>query len=85
MSIKKKNKEKLIQSIYNYSHNFNDNIDVFKNSALELILKDKEKIINQIEDNYLTSSLNLNNNEEAKFKEIINLFKKNLEDNFKLE
>ena len=85
MSIKKKNKEKLIQSIYNYSHNFNDNIDVFKNSALELILKDKEKIINQIEDNYLTSSLNLNNNEEAKFKVIINLFKKNLEDNFKLE
>ena len=81
--LKEKNeKNKLIQSIYNYSDNFIDNLNVFVDEVKNIIILERDNIINQINDNYLLEKQKLEKNEEDKLKEIIKLFEKKLYDNF---
>ena len=78
----KNEKNKLIQSIYNYSNNFIDNLNVFVDEVKNIIIRERDNIINQINDNYLLEKQKLEKNEEDKLKEIIKLFEKKLYDNF---
>ena len=81
----KKEKKKLIQSIFNYSTNFTDNINVFQKNILNKIETLKTNVINQINDIYLSETLKLDENEELKFKNILKLFEDNLINNFKFK
>ena len=78
----KEERQKLIQSIFNYSRNFSDNLSVYQNSVLELIESQQTKIINQIKDKYLFRSIKLNENEINNFKDIIKIFEETVDNNF---
>ena len=82
---KKKQKEerqKLIQSIFNYSINFSDNLSVYQNSVLEIIEGLQIEMINQIKDKYLSGSIKLNENEINNFKNILKIFEETVNNNF---
>ena len=68
---KKKENDKLIESIFNYSNKFLDNLSVFEYEIEKLIEREKDKLINQINENYLLESLKFDKNEEEKLKKII--------------
>ncbi len=81
----KKEKDKLIESIFNYSNNFMDNLNVFGDEVNNIIIRERDNIINQINDNYLLECLQFEKNEEDKLKEIIESFENILNDNFKFD
>ena len=81
----KKEKDKLIESIFNYSNNFMDNLNVFGDEVNNIIIRERDNIINQINDNYLLGCLQFEKNEEDKLKEIIESFENILNDNFKID
>ena len=81
----KKEKDKLIESIFNYSNNFMDNLNVFGDEVNNIIIRERDNIINQIDDNYLLECLQFEKNEEDKLKEIIESFENILNDNFKFD
>ena len=79
---RKKEKDRLIESIFNYSNKFLDNLSVFQDEIINLINREKDKIIQQINDNYLIKDLQFDKNEENKLKIIIESFVKKMADNF---
>ena len=82
---KKKENDKLIESIFNYSNKFLDNLSVFEDEIKKLIEREKDKLINQINENYLLESLKFDKNEEDKLKKIIESFEMKIADNFKIK
>ena len=59
-----------------------DNLSVFQDEIINLINREKDKIIQQINDNYLIKDLQFDKNEENKLKIIIESFVKKMADNF---
>ena len=83
----KKNEElqKLINSIGNYSESFNDHLEAYKSEISQTLENLKDSIIIQINEKYEVKKLHLDEIEQQKFKEIMELFQKNIEENFNLE
>ena len=62
-----------------------DNLNVFGDEVNNIIIRERDNIINQINDNYLLECLQFEKNEEDKLKEIIESFENILNDNFKFD
>lgn len=82
---KKEQLENLINRFCNYSVSFNDHLKTFSSDINQTLKNLKDSIIDQINDKYLIKNLLFDENEEKKFKEIMQLFQKNIEENFNLE
>ena len=82
---KKKELGNLINSITNYSQSFIDNLNIYKTNTQETLENLRNSIIMQFNDKYSLNRFKFDKDDEEKLKEIIELFKKNTDDNFNLK
>ena len=82
---KKKELGNLINSISNYSHSFIDSLNIYKTNTEETLENLRKTIIEQFNDKYSLDSFKLDEDDEEKLKEIIELFQKKTDDNFNLK
>jgi hypothetical protein len=85
--LRDKNKElgNLINSISNYSQSFNDNLNIYKANTEETLENLRISIITQLNDKYSLDRFKLDEDDEEKFKDIFELFQKNIDDIFNLK
>ena len=83
--IDKKKLTNIINSIASYSQSFIDNLNAYKANTKQTLENLRDSVIAQIQDKYSLKSFIFEKEEEEKFKEIIELFQKNIEDNFNLK
>ena len=83
--IDKKKLTNIINSIESYSQSFIDNLNAYKTNTKQTLENLRDSVIAQIQDKYSLKSFIFEKEEEEKFKEIIELFQKNIEDNFNLK
>ena len=82
---KKEKKNNLINNIGNYSSSFNDRLNIYESDITQELENLKDSVIMQINDKYLLKKFNFDENEVKSFKEIMELFQKIIEENFKFK
>jgi len=75
----------LINSISNYSESFIDHLNTYKINIDETLKDLKNTIFDQLNDKYSLDNNKFKKEDEEKFKEIFDLFQKNIDDNFNLK
>ena len=83
--IDKKKLSNIINSITSYSQSFIDSLNVYRTNTRQTLENLRDSVITQIHDKYSLKSLIFEKGEEEKFKEIIELFQKNIDNNFNLK